>query len=80
MKAKKIRNQNDLPVMENGRISTEVYNEYVKELAAAEYEEGREAREAYTAKKKIAFDELIALGVSVESARLMSNYEEEVEE
>lgn len=50
-----------------------------EERAIAIYELERPSREAYIKKKRVAVEELVALGVSVESARLLANlYDHEV--
>ena len=46
-------------------------------MMKAKYDEGQPERDAHAAKKKAAADELIALGVSKESAYLITNYYEE---
>ncbi len=58
----------------NGRRLT---SEGIRAKFLAEFEAGKLERDSHAAKKKAAADELIALGVSKESAYLLANYYEE---
>lgn len=63
---------------DDGRIPADEISAYLTAVYEAEYEEGRAVREALTAKKKKAVDELLALGVSKESAYFLVDYTEQV--